>query len=105
MSRKIKVDYDILDGCINNLKTITSGAGGDDIRKLIIGLDNVFDNTNSETANALKLRKEEYNMVNDMLIGISKNVISLLEMAKMLYENTDMSMVNQIEANTNSTST
>ncbi|MBQ9936621.1 MAG: hypothetical protein IJO70_12300 [Lachnospiraceae bacterium] len=105
MAEKIKVNYDILDSSINNLKTITEGVGGDNIRELIGGLDNVFDNTKSDTANALKARKEEYNNVNNMLINISLNIISLLEMAKMLYEHTDKSFANQLDANSSSAGT
>lgn len=105
MAGKIKVNYDILDSSIGNLKTITEGVGGDNIRELIGSLDNVFDNTNSDTANALKARKDEYNKVNNMLINISLNVIGILEMAKMLYEDTDKNFANQLEADSGSTDT
>ncbi len=96
MAGEIKVDYTILDGCITNLKTITEGVGGDEITKLIFELDSMFDDSNSEMANALAARKSEYNKVNSLLINLAANAIDMLEVAKLIYEDADLSMTAQI---------
>lgn len=97
MSDKINVDYKILDGCITNFKLITEAVGGDEIRKMIASLDNVFGGTNSEFANALVEKKKEYSIINNMLINISINMIGVLERAKEMYEDADLSMKTLIE--------
>ncbi len=98
MSDGIKVDYSTLNECIEGLKTITVQVGGDEITKLIASLDNVFSETNSDTANKLHSVKEKYNTVNNSLVAIARNGIDVLELAMKAYEDADANMQSQIDA-------
>ena len=98
MSDGIKVDYTTLNECIDGLKTITVQVGGDEITKLIASLDNVFSETNSDTANKLHSVKEKYNTVNNSLVAIARNGIDVLELAMKAYEDADANMQAQIDA-------
>ncbi len=98
MADGIKVDYSTLNECIEGLKTITVQVGGDEITKLIASLDNVFSETNSDTANKLHSVKEKYNTVNNALVEIARNGIDVLELAMKAYEDADANMQAQIDA-------
>lgn len=96
MAKGIKVDFDILDKSISNLKEISVQTNGDEVRKLIMELNNEFYNSKSLTTEALKSKMDEYEKVNSALIRIAANAISVLELAKVIYEDEDMSMKNAV---------
>ena len=99
MSSGLKVDYNILDKSISNLKEISVQMYGDEIKKIILELDGQFSNSKSATTDALKAKMTEYEKVNRALIKIAANAVSVLEMAKIIYENEDISMKNSVTNN------
>ena len=92
----IYVDYTILDECISELTLCLGENEIQRIQMLIDSLDDLFINTNSETANALLLVKEKYSEANNKITTIGENVIGILNMAKMIYQNTDNENAEQI---------
>lgn len=92
MADGLKVNYDILNECISELKTITVQVGGDEIARLLTGLDNIFVETNSDAAKMLCSVKSKYLNVNNKLVAIARNAIDVLEMAMMAYEAADAEM-------------
>ncbi|MBQ9935583.1 MAG: hypothetical protein IJO70_07045 [Lachnospiraceae bacterium] len=101
MSSGLNVNFDLLDECIANLKSVSQGVGGDEIRKLIDKLDDEFSNSNSDATNALKARKTEYNNVNNQLINLAANGISMLEVAKKIYKHEEEVMTAVMKAEQN----
>lgn len=90
----VKVDDASLNECISSLKSICIEDGMPD---LISGLENEFKNCNSETTNAFVKKVDEYTKVNTLLNNIATNFTDVLEKAKIIYENTDSGMADDIK--------
>lgn len=83
----LEINYNNLDECIKSLRDISDGTGGDYIKKKIAQLSKAFNNSSSNTSDALKGRCDYYNVINQELINLSSNAADVLEIAKQLYKN------------------
>lgn len=89
MASEVKVYYDILAECIVNLETIMEE---DTIYNLILSIGESFENSQSDTTEALKLRYKEYEQINNLLNKLASNVIDLIKASKRVYEQEDSRM-------------
>ena len=92
----IYVNHITLEECIAELKSITVRVGGDEVSRLLSSLESTFGETNSDTAIKLLSVKEQYTIVNNLLIAIANNAIDVLTMAKATYKHADAEMLNHI---------
>lgn len=99
MASEVKVDYVMLDECISELQQIITTSGIDEIQRLILDLNYVFNNTNSDVANILIAKRDLYTQINGLLISLGNNAIAMLRTAKKIYEDTDMRLTEQVADN------